>query len=271
MISANRTLYALFGNPVSHSMSPLMHNTALGYLDINGIYVAFRIKNAKNAVDKIRSLDIAGASITIPHKMDIMKYLDRLGDTAQAIGAVNTIINENGILFGSNTDAGGAIKALSEQTEIKGKKIAIFGAGGAARAVVYAMNLKGGKVTVINRTIPNGEKIATDFNTDFRPLSENGKYDYEIIINTTSIGMSSAHQGSPIKKEHLEKGMTVMDIVYHPLKTKLLAEAEEKGCNIVDGLAMFVYQGALQLELFTGRKAPVDIMRKSVEAALRTL
>ncbi len=268
MPSINRTIYALFGNPVSHSMSPLMHNTALEHLGIDGIYVAFAVENAKDAADKIRSYDISGASITIPHKVDIIEHLDRLGDNAEVIGAVNTVINENGALFGVNTDAGGAIKALSEKTEIKGKKIGLFGAGGAARAIVYAMTIKGAKVTVINRTVSKGEKIADDFNVDFSPLSEEKKYDYDIIINTTSIGMKGGKAGPPIKKEYLEKNMTVMDIVYNPLKTELLRDAEEKGCKTVDGLSMFVYQGALQFELFVGKQAPVDVMNRAVRSVI---
>ncbi|MBW1649679.1 MAG: shikimate dehydrogenase [Deltaproteobacteria bacterium] len=270
--SRQKTLYAIFGNPINHSISPVIHNAALKNAKINGIYAAFKTETAQDAVKMIKELDIAGASITIPHKTDIIKYIDKIGETAKEIGAVNTVINENGLLFGTNTDAGGAIKALLQHTEIENKNIAILGAGGAARAVIYGVNFKKGKVTLLNRTVDKGEKLAKEFNVNFMPLSEINseikKHKFEIIINTTSLGMKGCEDQSPIKKESLNKDIIVMDIIYNPLKTKLLKYAEEKGCKTINGVSMLVYQAALQFELFVGIQAPIDIMKKAAEAAL---
>ena len=266
--SDHKNLYAIFGNPVNHSISPVIHNIALKASKINGIYAAFKTKTAKEAAKMIKELNIAGASITIPHKTDIIKYVDKIGDTAKKIGAVNTVINENGLLFGTNTDAGGAIKALADHTEIENKKIAILGAGGAARAVIYGIKLKKGKITLLNRTIDKGEKLAKEFNINFMPLADINKKNFEIIINTTSLGMTGYTDKSPVKKEHLNKDTIVMDIIYNPLKTKLLKYAEEKECKTINGISMFLYQAALQFELFTGIQAPIDIMKKATETAL---
>lgn len=268
IFDTNTSVYAVFGDPVSHSLSPSMHNSAFEYTGYNGVYLAFGVKDIKNAIISVRTLGMKGASITIPHKIEAMKYLDGVDDIALKIGAVNTIINSNGYLKGYNSDGPGAVKALSEKTHIMGKSIAVLGAGGAARAVGFCIKKEGGRITVVNRSMDKGEQLARDLSADYRPLNDIGKVKYDILINTTSVGMTPYTDGMPIERRYLEKGMVVMDIVYNPQKTRLLTEAKMAGCITIDGVSMFIHQGAFQFELWTGIKAPVDIMKKAVMNAL---
>ena len=267
-INSDTILFAVLGDPVSHSLGPLMHNTAFSDLGYNGVYLAFRVKDIGKAVVGIKALGIKGASITIPHKVSVMDFLDELDDTAKKIGAVNTIINRNGILTGYNSDGLGVVKALIEKTTIKDKQVVILGAGGAARAIGFAIISEGGRVTVINRTPFKGEELARDLGADFQPLSKLNKTACHILINTTPVGMMPDIDTMPVRKQDLDKTMVVMDVVYNPLKTRLLRAAEKIGCRTIDGVSMFVYQGVFQLELWTGMKAPVEVMKKAVLTAL---
>jgi shikimate dehydrogenase len=257
-------LYAVFGDPIGHSLSPVMHNSALAQAGLDGCYLAFRVKDIAAAVNGIRGLGMRGASITIPHKITVMKYLDQVDSLAADIGAVNTIVNRRDVLHGYNSDCTGAIKALSEKTDITGKDVAVVGAGGGARAVGFGVKQEGGRLTIINRSRQKGEKLATDLNCEFKPLSEIKRLPYHIVVNATSAGMTPHEDSVPVNTDFLESGMVVMDMVYNPLKTRFLAQAEKIGCTTVDGVAMFVNQGAVQFELWTGRKAPVDVMRRVV-------
>lgn len=257
-------IYAVFGDPVGHSLSPVMHNSALAQAGLDGFYLAFRVKDIAAAVSGMRGLGIRGASITIPHKISVMKYLDQVDSLAADIGAVNTVVNQQGVLHGYNSDCAGAIKALAEKTAITGKDVAVIGAGGAARAVGFGIKQEGGRLTIINRTREKGEKLASDLDCEFKLLSEIKKLPYRIIINATSAGMTPHDDGVPLNTDILQSGSVVMDMVYNPLKTRFLAEAEKNGCTTVDGVSMFVHQGAVQFELWTGEKAPVDVMRRVV-------
>jgi len=267
-INSDTILFAVLGDPVSHSLGPVMHNTAFAELGYNGAYLAFRVKDIGKAVVGIKALGIKGASITIPHKVSVMDFLDELDDTAQKIGAVNTILNKKGVLTGYNSDGFGAVKALFERTTIKDKNVVILGAGGAARAIGFAIISEGGRVTVINRTLAKGEKLAKDLGADFQPIAKLNQTACHILINTTPVGMFPDIDAMPIRKQDLDKAMVVMDVVYNPLKTRLLRAAENIGCQTIDGVSMFVYQGAFQLELWTGMKAPVEVMKKAVLNAL---
>ena len=253
---------------MSHSLGPVMHNTAFSELGYNGAYLAFRVKDIGKAVVGIKALGIKGASITIPHKVPVMDFLDELDDTAQKIGAVNTILNKKDVLTGYNSDGIGAVKALFERTTIEDKNVIILGAGGAARAIGFAIISEGGRVTVINRTLAKGEKLAKDLGADFQPISKLNQTACHILINTTPVGMFPDIDAMPIRKQDLDKAMVVMDVVYNPLKTRLLRAAENIGCQTIDGVSMFVYQGVFQLELWTGMKAPVEVMKKAVLNAL---
>ena len=268
VLDSDTILFAVMGDPVSHSLGPVMHNSAFVETGFNGAYLAFRVKDIGEAVIGIKALGIKGASVTIPHKISVMDFLDDLDDTAEKIGAVNTLLNRDGVLTGYNSDGIGAIKALSEKIDIRDKNVVVLGAGGAARAIGFSVLAEGGRLTVINRTPVNGENLAKDLGADFQPLSALNKIDCHILINTTPVGMLPDVDAMPVRKQYLDQTMVVMDIVYNPLKTLLLRTAEDIGCRIVDGVSMFVYQGAFQFELWTKMKAPVEIMKKVVLSAL---
>jgi len=268
MINSNTSLYAVLGDPISQSLSPVMHNSAFSYVNYNGVYLAFRVKEIGKAISGIRALGIKGAGITIPHKVTVMEFLDEIDDTAEKIGAVNTIVNRQGKITGYNFDSIGAVKAVKEKTEINNKSVAILGAGGAARAVGYGIISEGGRLTILNRTKDKGKKLAADLGSEFCPLEDFKEVKCDILINTTPVGMKPNVDDIPVEKKYLNKGMIVMDIVYNPLRTRLLKVAQDMGCTTIDGVSMFVYQGACQFELWTGKKAPVDLMRKTVLKAL---
>jgi shikimate dehydrogenase len=261
-------LFAVFGNPVVHSLSPVMHNAAFAATGFNGVYAAIRVRDIRLAAAGVRSLGLRGASVTLPHKESVMACLDTIDPAARRIQAVNTIVNDDGTLRGFNTDCAGAIRALEEKITISGRQVAVIGAGGSARAVAHGVLSAGGKVCVFNRSREKGEALAKELGAEFRPLEAFTAERIEILVNTSPVGMTPQVGQSPVPREKLRPGMVVMDIVYNPLKTRLLLEAEAGGCVTIDGLAMFVYQGARQFELWTGLSAPVDIMRMAVEAEL---
>lgn len=268
-INSETLLYGVFGNPIGHSLSPVMHNRAFSAHGINSVYLAFRVTEIDAAVNAVRALDIRGVSVTIPHKITVMAYLDHIDENAKKIGAVNTVINRDGVLYGYNSDGIGAMLALKQKTDIENKRVALIGAGGAARAIADAVTTAKAGLTIVNRTISKGESLAKDFNAEFLPLPEIARKRFDILINTTPLGMKPDIHSMPVPPEALNREMIIMDIVYNPLKTRLLQEAEKAGCQTVDGLAMFVHQGAFQFELWTGETAPVALMRDAVENALR--
>jgi shikimate dehydrogenase len=261
----------VIGNPVSQSLSPVLHNLAFSRIGYDGVYVAFPVSDIRSAIAGIRALGIQGASITIPHKTAVMPLLDEIDPLAHHIGAVNTLVNRNGWLWGGNTDSTGALRALSEKTEIAGKKVGIIGAGGAARAVGFGVIANGGQVTVANRTPLTGEALAKDLNADFCPLSSIGRHAFDILINTTSVGMTPLIDASPVSANVLRPGMVVMDIIYNPLQTRLLEMAQARECITLDGSTMFVYQAAEQFELWTGKPAPIAVMAEAVRKALSSV
>jgi shikimate dehydrogenase len=263
MISAKTRICALIGNPVEHSFSPLIHNAAFRSKKINFRYISFKIENLKPAIPVLKSIGLKGFSITIPHKVEIMKYLDKLDKTAKEIGAVNTVVSRNKKLIGYNTDCEGAINALKKKTRIKGKNVVIIGAGGAARAIGYGIKKECGEIIVINRTLSKAKALARSFNCKAGQLSDIDKLDYDILINTTSVGMWPKVNECPVSTKNI-KNKVVMDIIFNPVKTKLLREVEKNNCKIISGIEMFLNQAALQFEIWTGKKAPINVMRKVV-------
>ena len=257
-------LYAVIGNPIGHSLSPVMHNSALAHCGLDGCYLAFQVENIAAAVKGIRGLGIRGASVTIPHKIAVMQHLDEVDPGAAEIGAVNTILNKDGILHGYNSDCSGAVMAIAEKTAIKGKTAAIIGAGGGARAIGFGLKQEGAMVTIINRTQTRGEKLAKDLGCRFIPLEEIKELPFHIVVNATPAGMTPDVNSMPLATKFLKPEMVVMDMVYNPLKTRFLEQARNIGCTLIDGVSMFVNQGAVQFELWTSQKAPVETMRKVV-------
>jgi len=261
-------IFAVFGNPVLHSLSPVMHNAAFAATGYNGVYAAIRVKDIRLAVSGMRALGLRGASITIPHKESVLACLDYIDPAARRIKAVNTIVNDAGSLKGFNTDCDGAIQALAEKITVKGRRVAVIGAGGAARAVAFGVAGQDAHAMIFNRSREKGEALAADLGADFKPLSEFTAESCDILVNTTPLGMTPQSEDTPVPAEKLRPGLVVMDIVYNPLKTRLLREAEAAGCTTIDGASMFVRQGVRQFELWTGLPAPVEIMRMAVEAEL---
>lgn len=256
--------YILLGNPVKQSLSPPMHNAALDDLGIKGRYNAFCVYDLAAAVQGIRGMDIRGASVTIPFKSAVMEYLDDVSDDAIKIGAVNTIVNDNGRLAGFNTDWLGLIIPLGEAMTIKGKKFVIIGAGGTARAAAYGIMKEGGFPVIVNRTAENGKLLSSALQCPFYALKEIGKIKADCLINTTPVGMYPHLDKSPVDDAALAGYKYVMDVIYNPLQTKMLKDAGQAGCLIIPGLDMFVHQGAQQLKLWTGKEPDRALMKKVV-------
>ncbi len=268
-IDAHTRLYGVIGNPVSHSLGPAMHNAAFERTGYNGVYAALPVTDLPRAVAGIRALAIHGCSVTIPHKVAVMELLDAIDPLARRIGAVNTIVNEDGHLTGFNSDGPGAMAALLEKTPVAHRRVAVIGAGGAARALAHGVRSHGGRLTIVNRSADTGQQLADELDSDFCPLADFSGLGFDILVNATSVGMVPETDRMPVGHACLRPGMTVMDIVYNPLETKLLAAAQQAGCALVDGVAMFVHQGACQFERWTGQKAPVQLMKRTVVSALR--
>jgi shikimate dehydrogenase len=261
-------VYGVIGNPVRHSLSPAMHNAAFREKGMNAAYLAFEVSDLRACIKGVRSMGIKGLSVTIPFKSEIIPLLDEVDDLALRIGAVNTVVNDGGCLNGCNTDAIGALRALEDEVDISGRKVVITGAGGAARAIGYILKQRGLEITVANRSVDRGMDLCRDLDCKFIPLDKLPDIHTDVLINTTPVGMSPHVDMSSVPEDVFKEGMVVMDIIYNPLKTKFLAMAEARGCRIINGLPMFIYQGAEQFRLWTGLEAPVVTMSGAVEKEL---
>jgi shikimate dehydrogenase len=261
-------IYGVLGHPLTHSLSPIMQNAAFSERGLNAVYLAFETKSLKDALKGMRALNIKGMSVTIPHKSAVIPLLDQVDDLAKRIGAVNTIVNDQGRLVGYNTDALGALKALEEKTQVFGKTCLILGAGGAARAIGYILRKHGADLTLANRSHARGRELADLLECPFVPLEEANDVQVDLLIQTTSVGMYPNDKESIVSSDALHSGMVVMDIVYNPIETELLRTARDRGCVTVNGLGMFIRQGAEQFRLWTGLEAPVQVMSSAVEEAL---
>jgi shikimate dehydrogenase len=272
-------LVGVIGDPIEHSLSPRMHNAAFEYLGLDYLYIPFRVleKDLKNAVRGARAFNLKGFNVTIPHKVSIIKFLDDVDLIARKIGAVNTVVNQEGELLGYNTDGLGALEALREGgVDPKGKKIVVIGAGGASRAITFQLASVCSKLTILNRTKIKAVKLAKLINVDSevqgRSLTakslKSSLNDSDILINTTSVGMHPNVNESPVPEEFLHKDLVVFDIVYNPLETLLLRYARNIGAKSINGVGMLVNQGAIAFKLWTGHEAPKDIMRKAVVEGL---
>jgi shikimate dehydrogenase len=263
-ISGTTEVYGIIGQPVRHSLSPAMHNAAFAARGLDKVYVAFPAPDAAGAVAAIRSLGLAGASVTIPHKQAVIPELDRVDPVAAQIGAVNTIIRRDHELHGINTDWLGANRALSEALELKGATVLILGAGGSARAIGFGLRQAGAEIILASRTPEKGRALAQQLACPWVPLAQAAEQRAAALVNATSVGMSPESEVSPLPAAALAAFPVVMDIVYAPLQTRLLREAAAAGCHCIDGLAMLLYQGAAQFTLWTGQEAPLEIMRQSL-------
>ena len=272
-INKETKLYGIIGNPVSHSMSPAIHNAAFTEKGLKNVYVPLKIANIDTFMKECREIDFQGFSVTIPHKESVLPLLDDLDPNARRIGAINTIVNRNGKLTGYNTDCMAAVIGLEcslKETDetLNNKKVSIIGAGGAARAIAFGLKEKGCDITIFNRTIERAEKLSHDVKCKFESFEEIHQIDSDILINTTSIGMFPNVDQTPVSKDILKEGMIVFDAVYNPIETRLLREANENGCHTVNGLSMFINQAAEQFRLWTNIDAPIELMTKVVKEML---
>lgn len=272
-IDSSTELYCLIGHPISKSLSPEIHNYSFNQNNINARYLALDVleDGLREAVDGIRHLGIKGVNVTIPHKVDIIKYLDEIDEEARLLGAVNTVKNENGKLIGYNTDARGFISVLEDKNiEIKGKNIALLGAGGAARAIAIMLAKEEiEQITIFNRTVEKAQLIVSEISDEFPKVlgsaeslgdSELDFGSVDILINCTSVGMYPKDDEMPLDPKLLKSDAVICDIVYKPLKTKLLKAAEENGQTAIGGLNMLIYQGILSEEIWLNKKMDKDIV-----------
>lgn len=272
VIDGNTKVYGIIGNPVRHSRSPIMHNAGFTSLGINAVYLPFPVEDVGSAVIGIRALGILGISVTIPHKENIITYLDSVDPVAAKIGAVNTvqcIETESGRkLHGANTDWIGANRALEEKIALSGKRAVILGAGGSARSIGFGLLEAGVDIILCSRTEKRGKSLADVLACPWFPLSALSNLEGDILINATSVGMTPLLNHTLVNQEDLVQYKVVMDIVYSPVRTRLIQEAESKGCLVISGLEMLLYQGIAQFEIWTGQKVPVAIMRKALLAGV---
>jgi len=280
-IDSNTLLFGVIGNPIRHSKSPIMMNRAFRETGINGVYTAFHVTSDHigDFAAGVRAMGIRGVNVTIPHKLDIMSVLDEIDASAQAIGAVNTIVNDAGRLIGYNTDGIGYVRSLKEEAEreLAGKRIVVIGAGGAARGIIYALASENpARITIANRSLDRAKELADSLQNkvEIEAISndelQTACQQADIVINTTSVGMFPHTEETPIDASWLKPGAVVSDLIYNPLKTKFLQQAELRGCRIHGGLGMFIYQGAYAFEYWTGQPAPAAAMRETVLASLQS-
>lgn len=282
-ISPATRLCAVIGNPVGHSLSPALHNAAFNALGLDFVYVAFKVEDLKSAVCGMRALhNFRGMSVTIPHKIEIIDYLDEVAEVDRFIGSVNTVINENGRLYGFGTDGPGALKAILDAgVTLEGKSVLILGAGGASRAIAFTLArfavLDSLVILDINDSVML--TLADDLRAGTTVPIETAFLDNcsianrvpaaDIIINCTPVGMHPNVDASLVPAELFNKDQVVFDVVYTPLETRLLREAAAQGCRVISGVEMFINQAVLQFERFTGESAPLEVMRQVVMERLK--
>lgn len=278
-IKGSTNIVGLIGHPVEHSFSPPMHNAAFEELGMDWAYVAFDVdpNNLKSAIDGAKSLNIKGFNVTIPHKINVMDYLDEIDEVASLIGAVNTI--DFSSMKGYNTDGIGAVKAIEEVTSIKNSNVVVAGAGGASRAISFYIAKYGAdSLTILNRNIQKAQDLAGDVEgsdlideVGSDSISNISSYleDADILIDTTPLGMHPHIDDVPVAvASNMHEDLTVFDAVYNPNETVLLKEAIKAGAKPVYGIKMLLYQGAESFEIWTGKKAPVDVMEEALRKTL---
>lgn len=268
-VDGTTEIYGIMGSPVAHSLSPAMHNRAFAELSLNKIYVPFLVADVEMALQGFRALGVRGVSVTIPHKLAVLPFLDSVDPVAAAIGAVNTLVIEAGRIHGLNTDWLGANRALAEVMELAGRRVLLLGAGGSARAIGFGLQEAGAEVILASRTPERGQQLAQDLACEWRDLQAVAGISADALVNATSVGMAPGVAQSPVAGLDLSRFRVVMDIVYSPLETRLLREAAQAGCRVIGGLEMLLLQGAAQFEIWTGKEAPLSAMRAELLGRLQ--
>lgn len=277
-IGRDTDIYGVIANPVAHSMSPAILNAAFRAAGVDAVYAPFKVEcDVVEFVQAFRKLNVQGYSVTLPHKQAIIGAMDEVDVMVEKVGALNTVVNREGGLFGTNTDVPGALGALADALAdggpgaemLSGKRVLLLGAGGAARALAFGLQGHGAKVMIANRTHEKAVRLAEETGCECCVLAEVAGCEAEVLINTTSVGMYPKVEDTPVPREALKAGMLVFDAVYNPPETRLLREAKEAGCRTLSGIHWFVSQAALQFELWTGRSAPREVMEKVLRGGLR--
>jgi 3-dehydroquinate dehydratase/shikimate dehydrogenase len=272
-LTRDSLVMGVMGHPIGHSRSPLIHNTALAALNVDGVYLPLEVDDVNNFVRDFvrpatRKMDwnLRGLSVTIPHKLSILPHLDFIDATAKAIGAVNTVVIEGNELHGYNTDVAGAMKPLEDLLSVRDARAAVIGAGGAARAIVYGLKQRGADVTIYARDVAKAQALADEFKVTAVSLTDfSGNLD--LVINCTPVGMKGRDELlSPLPAEHLHKVKLVYDLIYNPLETQLLEDAKATGCQTLGGMAMLISQAAEQFRLWTGKQMPMDLITRALTA-----
>jgi shikimate dehydrogenase len=284
IIGGTTRLTGVIGFPIEHSLSPAIHNKAFEMLNLDCVYVPIRVEPGKigQLLNGIKAMNFAGINVTIPHKQAVMPYLDHIDQEARLVGAVNTIKNVNGKLYGYTTDTGGYIQSLAEKgITLKGKKVLVLGGGGAARSLAVGLALR--KIplclTILGRTVGKVKKIIRDIQSNTHLPIRGGRLtdtalgeeleQNDLVINCTAVGMHPKKDATPIPRAFLRKGLIVSDIIYNPLETRLLREAKKAGCITIDGLGMLLFQGMAAFEIWTGKRPPMGPLRKEAMKYLR--
>jgi shikimate dehydrogenase len=275
-ISGKTRVCGVIGDPIEHTLSPIIHNAAFNHLNLDFVFLAFHVKAAdlKNAIHGMRSLGVHGLNVTMPHKSMVIGYLDEMDSAVKFLGSANTILNRDGKLLGFSTDGVGAVKALRENgVALSEKKVLLLGAGGAAKAIGFALAQEVGELVILNRAAEKAEELAETLEPMFDrkvvgdALSSNAikqnLLDSDILINATSVGMIPNFNQSLITPQWLKSDLTVMDIVYSPVETKLAKDAKAAGAKVISGVEMLIYQGAASFEIWTSLSAPVKVMRNA--------
>ncbi|MBO6109762.1 MAG: shikimate dehydrogenase [Methanobrevibacter sp.] len=275
-IKGSTNIVGLIGHPVEHSFSPPMHNAAFKVLNMDWAYVAFDVNpsNLNSAIEGAESLGIKGFNVTIPHKIEVMKYLDEIDEVASLIDAVNTIDFKN--MKGYNTDGIGAVKAIEEATSIKNRKVVVAGAGGASRAISFYIAKYGAEsLTILNRNVEKAQRLADDINlidevkADSIKNIKNHVADADILIDTTPVGMHpNVDDDAIVSAEDMHEDLVVFDAVYNPNQTSLIKEAIKANAKPVYGIKMLLYQGAESFRIWTGQNPPVDVMEDALKKTL---
>ena len=281
-VSGKTKVFGVIGDPIEHSLSPVMQNAAFASTKLDSTFLAFNVKSPDvgKAMDGVRALGIQGLNVTMPHKASVISFLDEVDSVAKALKAVNTVKNKNGKLLGFNTDGVGALSAFRENgVELKGKKVMLLGAGGAARAIAFALAEHAAEISILNRSIVPAAQLADLIKETFdikvfayalSSLTIKGNLvDADILINATLVGMKPNDNETLVAPKWLKPDLAVMDIVYNPIETKLAKKAKAAGAKVVSGVEMLIYQGAASFEIWTGAKAPVEVMREAALSHLR--
>jgi 3-dehydroquinate dehydratase / shikimate dehydrogenase len=262
-ISPSTRVYGILGRDVTRSFSPALHNPAFQACGLDAVYVTLQSEALAPFLDALPSLSLSGFSVTQPYKVEILPYLDTVDAAAAACGSVNTVICEEGRLKGATTDGAGVVGPLRRRLELNGTRVMVVGAGGAARSAAFALRAAGARVTVVARDPARAGAVAEAARCAHGALADLARYEWDVLVNATPVGGRSQPDVSPVPEDLLRPGTVVFDMVYDPLETPLLRQAQRRGCSLVDGLEMLLAQAALQFEAWTGQPAPMDAMKSA--------